>query len=320
MKFAITAGVVAGAMLMSSAFAQGALRDAAPIAVQDAQTLKEWNLPAEYANDPEIVAWIESFVAELKPRSGRIDINSANATLNMSDRYYFLGAKDARRVLEEGWNNPPDESVLGMILPAGATPFDEGAWAATISYEADGYVSDEDAAEIDYDGLLSEIQASAHNENKWRTQNGYEAIDIIGWADEPTYNPATHKMYWAKELKFGESAVNTLNYDIRVLGRRGVLVIGFIADMADLQEIKHSAPAILKMASFKDGAAYADYQPGRDKKAAYGLAGLVAGAAIAKKTGLIAAVLLFGKKFIVLIFAGLAAMAGGVKRFFSTRA
>jgi hypothetical protein len=38
-------------------------------------------------------------------------------------------------------------------------------------------------------------------------------------------------LYWARELKFGEQPVNTLNYNIRVLGRKGVLVLNFIANM-----------------------------------------------------------------------------------------
>jgi hypothetical protein len=41
------------------------------------------------------------------------------------------------------------------------------------------------------------------------------------------------------------------------------------------------------------------------------------GAAIVKKTGLLAAMLIFGKKFIVIIIAGIAAAFGAVKRFFT---
>ncbi len=275
---------------------------------------------APVTDEAAMKAAAEAFTASLTPHTGAIQIKEANATLNVGAEYQFLDQKDARRILEEAWGNPPDETVLGMVMPAGASPFDLDVWAATISYQADGYVSDKDAAKMNYDKLLSDLQKDAVESNKWRTENNYPSLEIIGWAENPSYDAQAHKMYWAKELKFGGAEANTLNYDIRVLGRSGVLVIGFIGAMDQLPEIKKSAPAVLEMANFDPGSTYAEYKPGVDKKAAYGIAGLIAGAAIAQKTGLLAAILLFGKKFIVIIIAGLAAMVGAVKRFFSTKA
>lgn len=267
--------------------------------------------------DEESSANIDDFLSSLSPVQGDIEIKEANASLSVPSTHYFLDAKDAQAILVDAWGNPPDDGVLGMIFPANASPLDYGVWGATISFSDDGYVSDEDANTIDYDELLSDIQSSQIENNRWREQNGYEPIEIVGWAESPSYNPETHKLYWAKELKFGEQELNTLNYDIRVLGRRGTLVISFIATMDELLEIRESTPTVLEMATFNPGATYAEYQSGVDKKAAYGIAGLIGGAAIAKKTGLLAALILFGKKFVVFILAGLAAMFGAVKRFFN---
>lgn len=263
--------------------------------------------------------WRADFLARLEPRVGEVKIEAAKATLNVPEDYYFLGAADARAVLEEAWGNPPDESTLGMLFPKGMTPFDGGAWTAVFSYEEDGYVSDKDASKIDYDDLLKQMRKDAVASNEWRAENGYVPIEIVGWAEPPGYNAETHKLYWAKELKFGEAEKNTLNYDIRVLGRKGVLVIGFIADIDSLPGIRAAAPAVLDMASFDEGARYADYEKGVDKVAAYGLAGLIAGGAIAKKTGLLAAIAVFGKKFIVLILAGLAGAGAWLRRMFSKK-
>jgi uncharacterized membrane-anchored protein len=93
-------------------------------------------------------------------------------------------------------------------------------------------------------------------------------------------------LLWPKELRFGDAEENTLNDDLRVLGRHGVLVHGFLSNMAALPVIRKAAPEVLSFASFDDGARYADFHPGADKEAAYGLAGLVAGAAIANNTHL----------------------------------
>ena len=259
---------------------------------------------------------IKDYLEGLSPRQGEIKIKKANATLTVPSTHYFLGAQDARSILEEAWGNPPDDTILGMLFPAGRSPLDHDVWGATIQFSDDGYISDEDANDIDYTDMMSDLKKSQVSDNKWRADNGYDPIDMVGWAETPAYNPDTHKLYWAKEMKFGEAEMNTLNYDIRVLGRRGALVIGFIASMDQLSAIKSTTPSVLNMAHFDEGSTYADYQPGTDKKAAYGIAGLIGGAAIAKKTGILAAILIFGKKFIGLIIVGLIAVGGAVKRFF----
>jgi len=264
--------------------------------------------------EPETLTRINDFLAELTPRTGEISIKAANATLMVPETHYFFDAADARRVLEDAWGNPPSEETLGMIFPAGQTPFDDTVWGATVSYTADGYVSDEEASKINYDNLLKDLKRSTKETNGWRTENGYESIELVGWAEPPSYDAQTNKMYWAKELAFSGSDLNTLNYDIRVLGRRGVLELRFVANIDQLTEIRETAPAVLQMANFDAGSTYAEYQPGVDKKAAYGIAGLVGGAALAKKLGLFGIILAFGKKFAVLILAGLAGLAGAVRR------
>ena len=288
------------------------------IAAEPAPALVFTSAPDEQI-DAETRASYNEFLASLTPLKGDIELTSAKASLNVPSTYYFLGREDARAVLEKAWGNPPDEEVLGMLFPSGVSPIDANAWGAAVYFVNDGYVSDEDADAIDYEEMMSELQTAQTNENKWREQNNYAPIEMIGWAEWPRYDASTHKLYWAKEMRFGEDEYNTLNYDIRVLGRRGALMISFIAQMNQLSEIRASAPSVLDMASFNAGSTYAEYQPGRDKTAAYGIAGLVGGAAIAKKTGLLAAILLFGKKFIVLIIGGIVAAFGAVGRILNGR-
>ena len=303
----------------SAAFAALLIVNTNAVASEPAPTLTYTPWPGEELTE-ESRANIKSFLESLSPIQGEIKLKKAKATLNIPTTHYFLATKDARAVLEDAWGNPPDPDVLGMIFPAGASPLDYGTWGATVSYSGDGYVSDNDAHAIDYAEMMQDMQATQEDDNKWRSKNGYEPIDMIGWAETPSYNAETHKLYWAKEMKFGDQEMNTLNYDIRALGRHGTLVISFIATMNELDDIRRSTPAVLEMAHFDPGATYAEFQPGSDKKAAYGIAGLIGGAAIAKKTGLLAAVALFAKKFIVFIIAGIAAMFGAVKRLFSTKA
>lgn len=288
----------------------------AAIAAEPAPALVYHPSPDETL-DVETRTDIEEFLESLSPLQGEIVLTKAKATITVPQTHYFLGAEDAQTVISDAWGNPPDDTILGMIFPAGASPLDLQTWGATVTYSDDGYVSDDDANEIDYDELLRGIKTDQQTANVWREENGYDKIEVIGWAETPSYNAATHKLYWAKELTFDGQDFNTLNYDIRVLGRRGALVIRFIATMDELADIRQSTPAVLSMAQFNAGSTYAEYEAGVDKKAAYGIAGLIGGAAIAKKTGILAAILLFGKKFFVLILAGIAAAFGAVKRMFT---
>lgn len=259
------------------------------------------------AEQQEYLQWAEEIWNKLDRQTGVINIEQAGASLNVPEEFYFLNSVDATTVLVDVWGNPPGQPILGMLFPADSSPFDGDAWAVTIEYEEDGYVSDEDAAEIDYNDLLKQMKKDTRAASKDRVAQGYDAIELIGWAATPYYDQQAHKLHWAKEIKFGEGSDNTLNYNIRVLGRKGVLVLNFIAGMDQKPLIEDNLDSVLALANFEDGSRYSDFNPDIDKVAAYGLGGLVAGKVLAK-TGILAAVLLLLKKFGVFIFVGIAAL------------
>jgi uncharacterized membrane-anchored protein len=202
-----------------------------------------------------------------------------------------------------------------MIVPAHSSVVGSNGWAIVISYAADGFVKDADADKINYDQLLQKMQKATKEGSAQRVKEGYPAIELVGWAEPPRYDKATHKMYWARDLRFGGEPSDTLNYNIRVLGRRGVLVLNAVAPMTALPAIQAQTPAIVKMADFTSGNRYADFNGSTDKVAAYGLAALVAGGVAAKLGGfkLLIAGLLAAKKFIII---GAAAVATAFKRLF----
>lgn len=255
---------------------------------------------------------LQALLDSLQPQTDVVKLSEAKATLNLGEDFYFLGAEDSRRVLVEAWGNPPGsvEGVLGMVFPAGKSPIDD-TWGAVVTYVADGYVSDADAKDIDYAALLKQLQEGEAADNRARQAEGYAAVNLVGWAQQPTYDAARHNLIWAKELAFSDSPDHTLNYDVRVLGRSGVLSMNIVAGMNSLQSIGPEAARLMSTASFDAGARYTDYREGVDKKAAYGIGGLVAGGAalaVAKKAGLIGILLLVLKKgWVVILMAGAAA-------------
>ncbi|AIF45903.1 DUF2167 domain-containing protein [Dyella japonica] len=266
----------------------------------------------------------EQFVSSLHPTTGDVTIPEAQATLKLADGYSFLSASDAQRVLTQAWGNPPDNSVLGMILPTtdAHTVLNGKAWAVVVTFVDEGYVSDKDAAKIDYDDMLKDLKKATQESNEERLKAGYPAIDLLGWAEPPHYDASTHKLYWARDLQFrkadGSNGGHTLNYAIRVLGRRGYLSLNAVAPIGQLDKVRADMPDVVAMAEFNQGERYADYNAGTDKAAAYGIAALVAGG-IAAKAGLFAklgVLLLALKKFIVL---GIAAIGALFRKIFKSK-
>lgn len=246
----------------------------------------------------------QQFVESLNYQDGSIPLGDAGVKIKVPGGFYFLSQADARRVLTEAWGNPPAAAarVLGMIMPASKTPLDD-SWGAVITFDADGYVSDEDADKIDYTSLLKDMQESTASANEERVKQGFPAIRLVGWASQPYYDRAEHKLHWAKELEFGDQKQHTLNYDVRALGRKGVLKINFVAGIDQLDEIKSIIPSVMAMPEFDAGSRYADFVPGADKVAAYGIGGLIAGKVLSK-LGLLAIALAFLKKgWIVVVLA-----------------
>tara|TARA_R110002167_G_scaffold103139_6_gene267070 strand:- start:2846 stop:3775 length:930 start_codon:yes stop_codon:yes gene_type:complete len=257
----------------------------------------------------EYQLWAENLWSSMSPQSGKIALADSIALLDVPDNFYFLNQEDSKKVLEDIWGNPPgsSEALLGMLFKQGTTPFDGDAWGVSIEYEQDGYVSDEDAEQLNYDKLLLEMKNDAQQNSRARVEQGYDPIELVGWAAKPYYDKTSNKLHWAKEFKFGDSATHTLNYNIRILGRKGVLVLNFIANIDQLAEIDHNIDTVLAMAEFNEGSRYSDFDPDLDDVAAYGIGALVAGKVIAK-TGFLAAAFIFLKKFGIVILIALGAL------------
>jgi len=258
----------------------------------------------------------QQLINSLHYQTGDVALAEADAHLHLQPGFRSLDQADARKVLEDLWGNPPDEDVLGLLVPDNAGLDSDHSWAVVLTFSnKDGHVSDEDAAKIDYTQMLKDMQAGIHDANDERKKAGYGTLELIGWAEPPHYDVLTKKLYWAKELAFSDANGHTLNYDIRVLGRDGYLSLEAVSDMADQALVKEGMQQVLPMAEFDSGHRYADFNPKTDKLAAYGLAALVAGG-IAAKTGLLAKIglmLLAAKKLVVVAFV---AIAGFVKKIF----
>ena len=273
------------------------------------------------ADEPEAAAPAAALSAatQLTYQTGDIPLPNKITTLHLGSEQRYLDPTEAAKLLV-AWGNPPDavQDTQGIIVPAGIEPFAENSWVVVLRYENDGHIDDSDARDIDYTKLLADMQEGTADENESRKKQGFESIEIVGWATPPRYDAAGHRLYWAKDLKFGRGDSHTLNYDVRVLGRDGVLSMNAVGSLSQLSMIEREMQSLMQVAAFNPGKRYEEFNKGTDKLAAYGLAALVAGG-IAAKTGFfgkIALLLLGLKKILIPVFLALAAVFG---KFFKGR-
>lgn len=260
----------------------------------------------------------DSIEHALKWDSGTVTIGNGIVTLNITRGFKYLNAEQSKFVLHNIWGNPERPDVLGMIFPANGGPFADSSFAFIVSFEEDGFVKDDDADKINYDDMFKDIKKSEPDANKERVKQGYEPITMIAWAAKPYYDKDKKVLHWARELQFGSDNNHTLNYDVRVLGRKGILSLNAIASMEDLPLVQANIAKVLAIPSFTDGNKYSDFNASTDKIAEYSIGALVAGSILAK-TGVLA---LIAKFFIAawkFILIGIVALWGSIKKLFGKK-
>ncbi len=231
-------------------------------------------------------------------QTGNVSLLNGAVSLDVPTGYKYLDAEQSEHVLTEVWGNPPS-STMGLLFPENSHPIsDEDTYAVEINFINDGYVSDEDATDINYSELADEIKDDSKEWNKERIAQGYEPIEFVGWASSPFYDQQNKKLHWAKELKFGDDEENTLNYEIRILGRKGYLDMNALGNITVLPQFKQDIDVVLSSINFNEGHRYEDFDSNIDKVAAYGIGGLIAGKVLAK-VGFFAVIAKFGKFIII---------------------
>ena len=258
-------------------------------------------------------AYIDSVQATFHYQTGHVTLPGGIGAINVPTGFRYLDAKQSDYVLTKLWSNPDGES-LGMLFPTNRGPLDDNNWAFVVEYDPSGYVKDDDAADINYDDLLKEMQEDTEESNAEREAAGFGRIMLVGWAAKPYYDAKLNVLHWAKELRFGSSPSTTLNYNVRVLGRKGVLNLNAVGEIPQLAEIRGTIPAVIKSVEFAKGQQYADFDPKIDEVAAYGIGGLVAGKVLAK-VGAFALIAKFWKVLLALVAGGWAA----IRRFFGAK-
>lgn len=216
-------------------------------------------------------------------REGVQELPGGIAELHLPEGFRYLDPEDSRKVVVDLWGNPPGGAtdLLGMILPAGEHLASSNSWVVVLSYEETGHVADQDAGEIDYADVLKQLKLDSHQSSAARRASGFQTMELTGWAVAPRYDAREKVLVWAKRFKIDAHPEETLNYDVRILGRLGVLSLNAISGMNRVDDIEAASPAIVSMLRFNEGHRYSEFDPATDKTADFSLAGLVLGGAAA---------------------------------------
>lgn len=223
-------------------------------------------------------AYTDSLIESFRYEQGVIGVGDGMIRLSIPDGYKFLDADQSYYLVTDVWENPPSvtNGMLGVIMHADADVYDEST-VFFVHYEDIGYVSDEDADGIDYAAKMKEMLQDDSLENAQRIADGYSGLRLVGWASAPYYDKQRKVLHWAKEMDSDDRDVNVLNYNIRVLGRKGVTLINAVSSMDRLDIVKDEVPHVLAMVSFNDGYRYDQFDPATDRVSSQGLDGLIDG-------------------------------------------
>lgn len=224
------------------------------------------------------------------------------AELEVPEGGVFADGPATRRLLERSGNLTTGRE-LGMLLA------DEAQ--VLFQFEPVGYVKDDDKDQLDAEQMLTSLREGQDEANKELERRGMPQLSIDRWQVKPHYDPATRNLEWGPVVRNVENGRETTNYNVRLLGRRGVMEVTLLSPPAKLDAVLPWFRTVLTRHTFKQGEDYASFVRG-DKVAEYGLAALITGGAVAvaAKTGLLSKFW----KFIVLGIAGLVAL---LKKLFS---
>jgi uncharacterized membrane-anchored protein len=280
-RFSLATGLFVAASLASghAAYAQSAPAASAGAAAPAGSAMAEEGIPADVP--PEVLERMRQ-ISSIDWKRGPTTGDIKHATINVPEGAVFADGAGTRKYLELN-HNPTNGEELGMVAA------EDLSWFVIFDFSDIGYVKDDEKDEIDADAILKSLREGTEEANKIRKQRGWDSVSVEGWASMPKYELTTHNLEWATKLKNDKSGGQSINHDIRILGRGGVMNAGLVVAPENYAQTLPSTRKLLEGFSFKDGKRYSEFKPG-DKVAEIGLIGLMTGGAVAvaAKTGILA--------------------------------
>lgn len=231
---------------------------------------------AESAESAEEALW-KSVRWQVGPGAAELD---RWAILQLPEEHIFADGRDTGRLME-AMGNIVSGNEVGFFAPKSM------AWFAVFEFSKEGYIRDDEKSDLDAGAMLEAIRKGTEQSNKIRRKNGFSGLTVEDWETPPRYNETTHNLEWAVRFR-DDSGERVVNHNIRVLGRRGVMVVTLVVAPEALSSALAEFRPRMEGFEFKSGEKYAEFKQG-DAIAKYGLSALVVGGAtaVAVKSGLL---------------------------------
>jgi len=273
-------------------------------------------VPSEQTQQAEAEAAWRAGAQAGKPGPADIPLID-QAVLKLPAGYIFIPKAEGARILRALGNVVGDQTFVGLI--AGTNPGDE--WLVATRFIKDGYIKDDEARNWNADELLQNLKDGTEEANKDRVARGFPELEVLGWVEKPTYDPATRRLVWSllsKQKGAPDSASKGINYNTYALGRDGYFSLNLLTSADRVEGDKVAAHELLDSLLYNPSKSYGDFNAATDHIAAYGIAALVGGV-VAKKVGLFAVLGVFVVKFAKLIGVAALAVGGSIWNFFRRR-
>jgi len=245
--------------------------------------------------------------------TGSYSLDLLNADVAITDDEFLLRGRDTFNFME--YVNGLGTQLDGIIYRISGT--EEGSYV-TFRHEKLGYLETDDWDQfIDSEAILEEVKEGTRIANQQRSE-GFSNVYVDGWAEEPRFSSADDAAYWAIEGHDDDGSL-FINAKAIKLSKDGYTEVVWIGDPSQFVSAKFTLDPILKRLTYREGFSYSDYVPGVDTVAAVGLGALtyklVTGkAGMAIGGGVLAALIVFAKKFAFLLFIPIVAALGWIKR------
>lgn len=235
---------------------------------------------------------------QLPWRGGVHHLATSNSTVTLPSGMIMVEGADAQKAsqLINGTRDDTGLEGVAVVKSSGDTVY--------FHYDDSGYVASDDWKNVDAAQLLDNIKKNTDDSNADRKKAGIAPLEVVGWAQQPTWDQKTSTVRWA--IRGRDSSGELINAIALHLGRHGYETITWVPTAASYSLSSDFLDTMLADQRFDKGSRYADFASG-DKLATYGLAALVgtaAGATLVKTGGLVA-ILLALKKLWFLIIAGI---------------
>jgi uncharacterized membrane-anchored protein len=256
-------------------------------------------------------AWAVARAAAI-PAPARIAL-LGQAHLNLPPDTAFIPPDPATRLLRS-WGNRVAKPPAGLIVGRR----DEDRWAEIVRFVGDGYIKDDDALHWNANALLDGLRRGTEAANPDRRTRGFPELEVVGWIAPPSYDATTHRLISSVAVRNKGTVASDaegVNFFTYALGRDGYFSFDLLTSRANVEHDRAAAAPVADGLAFDDGHRYADFKPGTDHVAAYGLAALI-GVVAVKKLGLLALAGAFALKFAKLGVVAAAVLGGVATRLF----